>query len=258
VDQNQFDRQMRQLEYFHSWRLLPETWVIIRVDGRSFSHFTKSQFEKPYDRQFHQFMVQTSQKLVEEMNGIYAYTESDEISVLFPPDWEFFDRSLEKVVSISASIATATFSIAAKTAVNFDSRVWLGVNPSLVVDYFRWRQADATRCALNSLCYWTLRNLGKSAGEATQELDGKSIADKNELLFQNGINFNELPLWQRRGTGLYWENHSKIGYNPIIGQEVVATRRRIKIDEALPMKEAYSELIAGLLESRDKVKDNSL
>jgi tRNA(His) guanylyltransferase len=40
---------------------------------------------------------------------------------------------------------------------------------------------------------------------------GLSIADKNELLFQHGINYNDLPNWQKRGTGLYWEDYEKIG-----------------------------------------------
>ncbi|MFY0581846.1 hypothetical protein ACN28S_53015 [Cystobacter fuscus] len=48
----------------------------------------------------------------------------------------------------------------------FDSRVWLGVNEDAVLDYFRWRQADATRCALNGWCYWTLRKEGQSAAQA--------------------------------------------------------------------------------------------
>lgn len=248
MEPNEFERKMRELEYFHNLRLLPETWVVIRVDGRGFSQFTKSRFEKPFDLQFHTLMTQTAKALLEEMNGIYAYTESDEISVLFPPEWDLFDRSLEKVVSISASIATAAFTQAANLPVNFDSRVWLGVDKPRVVDYFRWRQADATRCALNGWCYWTLRKLGKTAGEATAELEGKSVGYKNELLFQNEINFNELPLWQRRGTGLYWEKYEKIGYNPILSQEVVTTRRRITLDEKLPMKEEYGEFIERLLQ----------
>jgi tRNA(His) guanylyltransferase len=60
---------------------------------------------------------------------------------------------------------------------------------------------------------------------------------QNELLFQHGINFNQLPLWQRRGIGLYWEKYIKEGFNPKTGEAVTATRRRIKVDEELPMKE---------------------
>ncbi len=249
MDNNAFEKKMRSLEYFHSLRLLPDAWVVIRVDGRGFSRFTESRFEKPFDLDFHQAMIQTASALLEGLHGIYAYTESDEISVLFLPSWDLFDRSLEKVVSISASIASATFTHTYNSVVNFDSRVWLGVNKSQVVDYFRWRQADATRCALNGWCYWTLRKAGESARSATAILDGQSVAFKNELLFQHGINFNELPTWQRRGTGLYWENYEKQGYNPVQEKEVVTKRRRVKVDEELPMKEAYETFISCLLEN---------
>jgi tRNA(His) guanylyltransferase len=78
-------------------------------------------------------------------------------------------------------------------------------------------------------------------------LDRQGVDFKNELLFQNGINFNELPLWQRRGTGLYWENYEKVGYNPIEQKEVITTRRRIKIDQELPMKGEYRDLIGQII-----------
>ncbi|MEW6492786.1 MAG: tRNA(His) guanylyltransferase Thg1 family protein [Cyanobacteriota bacterium] len=249
MDNNAFEKKMRSLEYFHSLRLLPDAWVVIRVDGRGFSRFTESRFEKPFDLEFHQAMVQTASALLEGLHGIYAYTESDEISVLFLPAWDLFDRSLEKVVSISASIASATFTHIYNSVVNFDSRVWLGVNESQVVDYFRWRQADATRCALNGWCYWTLRKAGESARSATAILDGQSVAFKNELLFQHGVNFNELPTWQRRGTGLYWENYEKQGYNPVQEKEVVTKRRRVRVDEELPMKEGYETFMYHLLDT---------
>lgn len=247
MDNNSFEKEMRSLEYFHNLRLLPGCWVVIRVDGRGFSRFTQSRFDKPFDLNFHKLMIETAQALLAEIQGIYAYTESDEISILLPINWDLFDRSLEKIVSISASIASATFTHVSQTIVNFDSRVWLGADKSKVVDYFRWRQADTTRCALNGWCYWMLRNKGESATQATAILDSKSVAFKNELLFQNGINFNDLPTWQRRGVGLYWEDYEKKGYNPVEAKEVIAIRRRIKVDDELPMKEEYSQFIARLL-----------
>jgi tRNA(His) guanylyltransferase len=247
MDPTAFEDRLRALEYFHSLRLLPGVWAVIRVDGRSFSRFTESRYEKPFDPAFHECMVKTAQRLLEEFQGLYAYTESDEISLLLPRNWNLFDRELEKTVSLSAGIASVIFSLACGAAVAFDSRVWLGAEESLVVDYFRWRQADATRCALNGWCYWTLRKAGRSVAEATKQLEGQSPAFKNELLFQHGINFNELPAWQRRGTGLYWEQYEKEGFNPITKRTISATRRRVKIDRELPMKEEYDEFIQRLL-----------
>jgi tRNA(His) 5'-end guanylyltransferase len=192
-------------------------------------------------------MVLTAQAVLEDLQGLYAYTESDEISVLFPRAWDLFDRELEKTVSLSASCASAALSLAFGTRVHFDSRAILAAEDEQVVDYFRWRQADAARCALNGWTYWTLRKPGQGVTQATAVLAGKSVTDKNELLFQAGINFNDLPLWQRRGTGLYWERYEREGYNPKLDQKVLTTRRRVKIDPELPMGEEYADFISRLI-----------
>jgi len=241
------DKQMRSLEYFHSLRFLPGAWVILRLDGRGFSQFTESRFEKPFDARFHEYMVQTTKVILEEFQGLYAYTESDEISVLLPRDWALFDRELEKTVSLSAGLASVTFSLASHSTVLFDSRAWLGADDSQVVDYFRWRQADATRCALNGWCYWTLCKEGQNVAAATSALEGQSVSYKNELLFKRGINFNEVPLWQRRGTGLYWETYQREGFNPKLQRPVMATRRRVKMDGELPMGEDYACFIRRVM-----------
>lgn len=209
------DKQMRFLEYFHSLRFLPGAWVILRLDGRGFSRFTESRFEKPFDVRFHESMVQTAQAVLEEFQGLYAYTESDEISVLLPRDWALFDRELEKTVSLSAGMASATFSLACGNKVLFDSRVWLGATDGQVVDYFRWRQADATRCALNGWCYWTLRKDGQSAAQATAALEGQGVSFKN--------------------------------FNPKLQQRVMATRRQVKVDRDLPMGEDYESMIRRVM-----------
>jgi tRNA(His) 5'-end guanylyltransferase len=221
---------------------------VLRLDGRSFSRLTEAGFEKPFDPKFHELMCRTSEALVKELGAVFAFTESDEISVLLPWSSDLFDREVEKLVSVSASIAAGTFSLAFGAAVQFDSRLWVGARPEAVVDYFRWRQADAGRCCLNGWAYWTLRKAGKSVTEATTELEGRSVADKNELLFQHGINFNDLPAWQKRGAGVYWERFEKQGFNPKTGQSVPAVRRRLKIDRDLPLGDDYGGFIRGLLD----------
>ncbi len=74
-------------------------------------------------------------------------------------------------------------------------------------------------------------------------MKGLSVAQKNELLFQNGVNFNELPLWQKRGSGLYWEEYERPAENPITGEKVIARRKRVSRDLELPMKDNYSAFL---------------
>jgi len=248
MNPDDFEQRMRALEYFHDLRVLPGTWPVLRLDGRSFSRLTEARFEKPFDLHFHELMCRTTDALVTELGATYGYTESDEISLLLPNASDVFDRSVEKLVSIAASIAGGTFSVALGEVAQFDCRIWMGAQPGLVVDYFRWRQADAARCCLNGWAYWTLRKAGRSVEEATAALNNQSVAYKNELLFQNGINFNDVPTWQKRGTGIYWESYEKEGFNPKLGQTVTAVRRRMKVDRELPMAEEYAQFIARFLD----------
>ena len=99
-----------------------------------------------------------------------------------------------------------------------------------------------------------LRKQGKSVAEATRMLEGQSVAFKNELLFQNGINFDQLPAWQKRGIGLYWANEEKQGFNPVTGQTTTAIRRRLKTDFALPLREEYADLVSSILRDAEDDK----
>jgi tRNA(His) 5'-end guanylyltransferase len=241
------ESRLRAGECFHEFRLLPAAWVVLRLDGHGFTRFTKARFRKPFDETFHEYMIETARSLLDRFHGLYAYTESDEISILLPREWDKFDRELEKALSLSAALASAVFTRACGEVVQFDSRVWVGARDEDVIDYFRWRQGDAARCSLNGWCYWTLRSAGQSVSEATRAIHGRSASSKHELLFQHGVNFNDLPLWQRRGTGLYWEQFEKEGFDPIRRVAVHTSRRRMKVDRELPIKADYDVLLARLM-----------
>lgn len=247
MDAEEFERAQREREYFHRLAVLPGAWTVLRLDGRGFSGFTQKRFDKPFDARFSDLMVVTTETLLNELGARYAYTESDEISLLLHQGFDLFGRSVEKLVSLSAGIASATFTHAAGVAAHFDSRLWLGTSVSDVAGYFSWRQSDAARCALNGWSYWTLRKAGKSRQQATRALEGMSTSAKHELLFSHGINFNDLPAWQSRGVGLWWETYERPGFDPIREVEVPATRRRIRIDRELPIKDAYRRLIESLV-----------
>jgi len=221
--------------------------MVARLDGRGFTRLTKEvhRFEAPFDARFRDHMAATVEHL---MNGgfriVYGYTESDEISLLFHRNADAFDRKLRKLNSILAGEASARFSLLLGAVGCFDCRISQLPTRQLVIDYFRWRQEDATRNALNAHCYWLLRKEGKSVREATTALLGASTAEKNELLFQKGINFNKVPAWQKRGVGVLWEDYQKDGLNPKTGMRVQAKRRRLRVEMELPMKKSYDDFLS--------------
>ena len=241
-----FEARMRQGEHYHDLRVLPGAYIVIRVDGRSFHKVTET-MNKPFDDIFHDHMVKTATSLLTEIQGVYAYTQSEEISILLSKDSPF-DRKVEKLVSVSAAKASSVFSTLLGYAVDFDSRLWIGANADSTIDYFQWRQVDATRNALNSLCYWTLRHDGLTAEQATRGCEDLQEKDKHDLLYQYNVNFNDLPAWQRRGTGIYWHDVYKPCINPIDGSPLLAKRRKAHVDEDLPIKENYSIFLNRLIQ----------
>jgi tRNA(His) 5'-end guanylyltransferase len=247
----ELDERMRVFETAHDHSVLPGIFMVARLDGRNFTRLTKETagFQAPFDPAFRDLMTATSEHLMNcGFRIVYGYTESDEISLFFHRDENSFSRKERKYNSILAGEASAKFSLLFGSVACFDCRICQLPNAGLVVDYFRWRNEDAHRNALNAHCYWSLRADGASARKAADTLSGMSVAEKNELLFQHGVNFNDLPLWQKRGVGLYWENYNKQSINPLTGEAATAMRRRIKIDMELPMKDAYSDFIREMVE----------
>jgi tRNA(His) guanylyltransferase len=246
VDNDSFEAEQRAGECYHQLRLDGGKWVVVRVDGRSFSAFTRDHYEKPFDLAMSHAMRATSLKLVEELGAVLAYTESDEISVLLPMTWDMFDRRVEKLISVSAGIASATFSITVGEPAHFDSRIWVGDSIDDVVAYFSWRQTDAARCALNGWCYWTLRKHGATERQASRQLERASTEDKIALLARYGIVYSDVPLWQRLGVLVSRKIVDHVGHNPITGENIAATRRRLVIDEELPAGEGFRTMIERL------------
>jgi len=247
---DELESKMRIFETAHDHCVLPGIYMVARLDGRSFTRLTKEKhhFEVPYDPLFRDLMIETMKHLMNcGFRVIFAYTQSDEISLLLHPADQVFQRKLRKYNSILAGEASAKFSMLLGDMACFDCRISQLPNVDLVADYFRWRSEDAHRNALNSYCYWALREEGKSPQAASETLLRVSFSEKNELLFQREINFNNLPNWQKRGSGLYWEIYEKDATNPKTGEHVKAKRRRIKVDMELPMKDAYNAFINRLL-----------
>lgn len=244
------DAKMRVYEQSLDQVLLPELFLVARLDGNRFTRLTKEvcHFDVPFDEHFRDMMINTVKALMNYgFRVIYGYTESDEISLLFHPEEDTFGRKVRKYNSLLAGVASAAFSMQLGQQAVFDCRMIPLPTVERVQDYFLWRQEDAHRNSLNSHCYWMLRKQGKTVAKATKMLEGQSIAFKNELLFQSGINFDKIPNWQKRGIGIYWDTFVKEGFNPIAGKTEIAERRTLKVDTELSLREEYASFIAGLL-----------
>lgn len=247
---DELDAKMRVYEQSLDQMLLPELYLVARLDGNRFTRLTKEicSFEAPFDTLFRDMMIETVKSLMTYgFRVIYGFTESDEISLLFHPDEDTFGRKVRKYNSLLAGVASAAFSMQLGQQAVFDCRMVPLPTVERVQDYFLWRQEDAHRNSLNAHCYWMLRKQGKSVAAATKLLEGQSVAFKNELLFQNGVNFDKLPSWQKRGIGVYWDTVEKQGFNPITGKTETATRRTLTVDQELPLREEYAKFITTFL-----------
>jgi tRNA(His) 5'-end guanylyltransferase len=248
------DARMRVFETAHDHCALPGLYLVARLDGRGFTRLTKEihPFEAPFDERMRDLMAQTVVHLVGcGFRVIYGYAQSDEISLLFHPTEDTYGRKLRKYTSILAGEASAQFSVLLGAIGVFDCRISQLPRRQDVVDYFRWRQEDAGRNALSAHCYWLLRKQGRTVVEATGQVRGLRTSAKHDLLFEHGINFNNLPLWQKRGLGVYQETYEKEGFDPKRQQAILTQRRQLKTDYDLPLGADYDAFIKQLLHSQE-------
>lgn len=247
---DELDHKMRVFETASDHSVLPGIYMIARIDGRGFTALTKKKypFETPFDSRFRDYMIDTTKHLFTcGFQILYGYTQSDEISLLFSKNETAFGRKTRKYHSILAGEASGKFSLLLGNVVSFDCRISEITSDDACVDYFRWRNEDAFRNALNAHCYWVQVKQGIAPKAATEFLMRKSTAEKNEFLFQNGINFNTLPPWQKRGVGLYWKSVEKEGRNPLNDELNKSQRRIIETEMELPIKDSYSDFIRTIL-----------
>ena len=174
-------------------KMLPLIPVIARLDGKGFSKFTKG-LKRPYDERLSNLMIETTKYLVKETNANCGYTQSDEITLMWYSDSHeskiYFDGRLFKMISDLASMASVFFNSKLDEYLpekkdkmpRFDCRVFNVPTVEEAVNTFYWREKDATK---NSI------TMAASEYYSHNFLMGKNGSEKQELLFQKGINWSE-------------------------------------------------------------------
>ena len=208
------DRMKSFYEDRTRYQLTRRTNTIIRIDGKAFHTYTKG-LKRPFDEGLMEDMNKTTEYLCQNIQGAkFGYVQSDEISILIT-DYDdisthaWFDANLQKMASIAASLATAEFNrlrlirkmnttVATAGSIleqfklaMFDARVFQIPYQEEVINYFIWRQQDATRNSISSVA---------QSLYSTKELHGKKTNDMQEMIFQKGINWNDYKPREKRGS----------------------------------------------------------
>lgn len=251
------DRMKSHYENIPKTHLTRREPVIIRIDGKAFHTFTRG-FQRPFDNILIESMQETMKYLCENIQGCkLGYCQSDEISLLIT-DYEtintaaWFDYQVQKMCSISASMATLAFNRAFNEKVesaNIDSYVGLNVGfeylsaldkavekgamfdarcfsipKEEVCNYFQWRQMDCTRNSIQMV---------GQANFSHKELQNKKNADIQEMLFsQKGINWNDFSTVEKRGSCCIKDFEKKV-INFQTQEEVI--RKVWGIDKNIPI-----------------------
>jgi tRNA(His) 5'-end guanylyltransferase len=200
------------------YKLARRTNTIIRIDGKAFHTYTRG-LNRPFDQGLMEDMNKTTEYLCQNIQGAkFGYVQSDEISILIT-DYDditthaWFDGNLQKMASIAASLATAKFNqlrmerkswegydvagyldqddITNFKLAMFDARVFQIPYQEEVINYFIWRQQDATRNSISSVA---------QSLYSTKELHGKKTNEMQEMIFQKGINWNDYSAREKRGS----------------------------------------------------------
>lgn len=236
---------MKEYEVYSDLRVPVNSKIIVRLDGRSFHSFAqKMKLTKPYDESFYKVMMDVSKELFEEFSPIFIYTFSDEISILL--DNIPFNGRIEKINSVMAGFTSSSFTSNYNKdfskPVAFDSRI-IPISDSDVYGYFKWRQDEAWRNCVNAYGIQFLKSK-YSSSQANEKINGLNLSDIHELLFQNGINLNDVETWKKRGIGIYRKNREVKGFNKKESKEQISYRSYIHVDCNLPIfsKEFFNKL----------------
>lgn len=216
-------------------KLMRRCPVAVRIDGKSFHTFTKN-FQKPFDEVLIKTMQDTMKYLCENIQGCaFGYTQSDEITLILI-DYKkltssaWFDYEVQKICSIAASMATMAFNkYFLKNYLDHIANYNDTYHPNFEDerDREKWRKMVSAytnasekgamfdaRCfnipkeEVANLLYWrqwcASRNSVQMVGQANfshKELQNKTCSDIQDVLMtQKGIDWNELPTHQKRGS----------------------------------------------------------
>lgn len=228
----------------------------VRADGHNF-HALTSKLAKPFDDEFRSWMEDTVQDylMVGHCVPFFAFSFSDEVTLLFRKDNEQYARRIEKLDSLIASALSSLFTKRIGTVAFFDARVLILPKFGDMIRYLVERQSEVRRDCVNGYTFYTLVRNGLSPEQAGERMRGWNFRRMTRYLLTQQIAFGKLPPWQKRGVAFYWETYRKPGFNPLTVEQTVAIRFKLRKNERLPRfdSKAGRRLVRKALEARNCV-----
>ena len=226
---------MKDYEVYSHLKIPKNSKIIVRLDGRSFHKLAFDlNLNKPYDEHFYKVMDFVCRDLFEEFQASFVYTFSDEISMLL--DNIPFDGRVEKIDSVISSFTASSFVMHFDTQFkkppSFDSRI-IPVNGEDLYKYFKWRQDESWRNCVNSHGIHHLKKF-YSNNKANGILNGMKLNEVHELLYENGINLNDVENYKKRGIAIYRKYKKINGFNKKDNKNQISYRSFIYSDWNLP------------------------
>ena len=114
----------------------------------------------------------------------------------------------------------------------FDARV-IPISDDDILEYFKWRQDESWRNCVNSHGIFYLKSKYPN-NIANDKINGKNLSDVHELLFEHGINLNDVDTYKKRGLAVYRKNKKVVGFNKKENKNQVSYRSYVHTDWDLP------------------------
>ena len=237
--------------------LIPELPICVRVDGRAFHTFTRG-MKRPYDTDMSNSMIDTMKFLVEETDACIGYVQSDEISLVLSDMKEpMFGGRVSKLTSVIASLATAKFNeiihkyFPDKPLATFDCRVWNVPNRTEASNTILWREFDATK---NSI------SMAARAFYSDKQLMNKNSSQKQDMLMDKGINWNDYPTFFKRGTYarrvVYTRKMTQEEIDKLPPKHEARLKPDVKITRSC-VKEIYMPIFSKVTNRNEVIFDNA-
>jgi tRNA(His) 5'-end guanylyltransferase len=222
-------------EILHDLVLPGDQPLVLRLDGRAFHTLTQN-MQRPFDVKFEEAMHAACEALLHDEIGFeLVYTQSDEITAVMPAGRIPFSGRAQKLLTVSASICSAAFSMHLGRAGHFDARVISCQDDLDVLGVLAERQGDAVKNAVSMLTHWTLIDREQmSARQAARALQSMSFDQRVKLCEHLGAPFNEQPGYRRHGRLCRRVTLHRLGVNPVTMEVQPYTRRQIAWADPCP------------------------